>query len=530
MRERRSVTPCVVGKRKRPDEDGGTSPRPRKKLKTSNPDLRHEDPFYNSKDGPRYIGRKAMMAVREHIFRLTKREWDLKADIKGLRGDFIKMLNSSISLRRKILQGLAHPNIEEDMRQRAKLLLVRHKAHMLYNEEQLIRLEKILPGFGIVNILAENACAELDEKIGIWANAEEDPNYTINDFPRIMELVEYTHNAYTPSLMKDRQYFRQITTTAEGKEGFALFSKLPAELRLHIWRMSLGESRIVTHDSKHNKALTLLSTCRESRQVVEDVLPAILSPDKGFALDPPSNRTLFSYANPDTDIIMRDLAKRDLIPRDPSGSSQSLFDLEGEAFNLSCQTMLTGLSKVKNLALAFDIFKTNGGRLFPSLQACCPILETLKIFPNSQLDIDPHRPINDRPFRFIEFDSNFADLIAFERSRRLSGIWKRKSRRAIEVLDTLSGYIVQYRRAFPRYITQFGQEWSPALQICMLVRWSDSYQGWQTGGLDFDYYSNGYRGENGDHYFGFTESCVVCGADGEMLSRYDGVKELFGET
>ena len=78
-------------KRKRADDDT-SSPRPRKRQMFTKPDLRHEDPFYNDPAGPRYIGRKAMLAVRAHIVRLTKKEWDTKTDVQELRSEFIKLL------------------------------------------------------------------------------------------------------------------------------------------------------------------------------------------------------------------------------------------------------------------------------------------------------------------------------------------------------------------------------------------------------------------------------------------------------
>jgi hypothetical protein len=47
--------------------------------------------------------------------------------------------------------------------------------------------------------------------------------------------------------------------------------------------------------------------------------------------------------------------------------------------------------------------------------------------------------------------------------------------------------------------------------------------------LEGDEYWKGYAGEDGRLSEGFIESGMVCDADGEVSSRYDGIKRLFDE-
>lgn len=540
------------------DDDDEGCYRPHKRAKTSKnkrprPPLRDRDildaeSFFRTNHGgggPHYIGRSAMMAVKEHIVKLSNREQAMMSEVDGLRRDFIKMLESSMSLRRKVVQGLGQPSVDGEMREKAKLLLTKHRVHMAHNEEQLIKLEGVIPGHGMANQLASRACKEIDEKLALWETSIEDPNLSLDDFPRILDLVRLTGNGATISKLKTENgdvTEQAHTCTCQGtgtvatsssssnsgiqKPSFTLFQQLPTELRLQVWEVSLGEPRNITHSSIHNKTLSLLATCRESRSVARGTYVGVISPSKNAVL----GRTLFSYINLDIDIVVRDLISREPIPRDISSvTNPSLFDLEDNEFNTALQSALCGLSKVKHLALGFDIFKHNGGRLFPNLQACCPILETLRIFPNSQLESDLRRPPNDRGYKFIDFDSNFTDLISLNRDR-LRRSDKQTAAPAMDALQALSNYTIQYRNAFPKYVAHFSQDnWRPTIQVCMLATWNDNYEGWQTGCLDLDYYPQGFYGSYMDHYYGFIESCVVCNADGELISRYDGIEQLFKE-
>lgn len=310
----------------------------------------------------------------------------------------------------------------------------------------------------------------------------------------------------------------------ETDAAFALFPKLPIEVRLMIWLGGLPGPRVITHDSKHNRQLPLLAVCMESRQVVRAKYLRFLSPGPKF----PRIGSSIVYVDPDIDTIVRDLTWVSV-----GISDASLFDLEGPAFNLGCFRLFTGLARVKHLALAFDVFHDNGGALFSQLQACCPDLETLTLFPSSQLQECPHvrRPrFNGQELRFIDFDSNLTNLIELRWNRCLDRALRNKALRGMVTLASLSLPAAQYGIIFPEYVENYGQDWKPLVKLGLLMQWSQEREGWRTRYLEGDRYSQGFPGDDGKLYRGFIESRIVCDANGELLSRYDGIHELFAEN
>lgn len=310
---------------------------------------------------------------------------------------------------------------------------------------------------------------------------------------------------------------------------FALFSKLPVEVRLMVWRISLPGSRVITHSSKHNRWLSLLAVCTESRQVTKVKYLRFLSPPPKF----PRIGSSVVYVNPDIDTVVRDLTCASI-----GFPDASLFDLEGQSFNLGCFRLFTGLSKIRHLALAFDVFHDNGGVLFSRLQACCPDLQTLTLFPSSQLERSFQAPgcshhsnplYNCQELRFVDFDSNFINFQQFRWDRYRHRSMKIKALRGLMTLASLSLPAQQYGIVFPEYIEQYGRDWKPVIRIGLLMRWNAKCQGWQTEYLEGDNYSMGFPGDDGETYHGFIESGIVCDASGELLSRYDGIQELFAE-
>lgn len=284
-----------------------------------------------------------------------------------------------------------------------------------------------------------------------------------------------------------------------------------------IWKSCLPAGRVITHSSRHNRQLPLLAVCKESRAVIESSYVRVLSPGAFF----PLIATAYTYINMKDDIVVRDLT----LPADENGS---LFDLEGSAFNLRCFALLSGLAKVEHLAIGFDLLNENGGELFGPLQACCPRLKTLILFPSSQIrGYRRNSPSDSGEIRFVDFDSNFNDYLAFRWNQCPDRIIKHKAYRGLVTLDVLANHALQYADVFPQYIRQFGQQWSPTLKICMLTKWNETCRGWQTRYIDTDRYSKGFPGEDGKLYRGFIESGMICDRDGEVLSRYDGMRELF---
>ena len=239
------------------------------------------------------------------------------------------------------------------------------------------------------------------------------------------------------------------------------------------------------------------------------------------------------YVDPEIDTIVRDLTWSSVgIP------DASLFDLEGPAFTLGCFRLFTGLSKVRHLALAFDVFHDNGGALFSQLQACCPDLQSLTLFPSSQLEgywqlqgCSQHgqRLCDCQELRFIQFDSNFTNYQELRWDRYRHRFAKSKALRGLATLASLSIPAQQYGIVFPEYVEQYGCDWKPVISIGLLMHWNAKCCGWQTRYLEGDNYSMGFPGDDGETYRGFIESSIVCNADGELLSRYDGIRELFLE-
>jgi hypothetical protein len=306
--------------------------------------------------------------------------------------------------------------------------------------------------------------------------------------------------------------------------GFPLFSKLPPEMRQLIWQAALPGPRVLTPNSKHNKELSLLAVCHESRNIAEGRYSRVLSPLPTF----PNTPSPILYVDLDTDTIVRDLTYR---PH-PDVGITSLFQLGESAFTTQCFRELTGLWQVKRLAVAFDTLRENGGALFGSIQACCPALKELMLFPSSQMvglsnkntiSLDKH------DLNFVDLDSNLIDYISFRRDNLQDRNLKRKAYRAIAILSTMSNHSQQYSRVFPQYVEHFGREWNPTIKLRLLARWNEECQGWQTRYLDGDRYSKRFIGEDGRQYRGFVESGMICDAGGEVLSRYDGVASLFTE-
>jgi hypothetical protein len=310
---------------------------------------------------------------------------------------------------------------------------------------------------------------------------------------------------------------------------FPLFGKLPPEMRQLIWQAALPGPRILTPNSKHNKELSLLGVCHESRNVVEGRYSRVLSPPPMF----PNTPSPILYADLDIDTIVRDLTYRPHKDRTVGAGITSLFHLGESAFSTQCFHEFTGLWQVKRLAIAFDTLRENGGALFGSIQTCCPALKELTLFPSSQMiglsnkNTTSH---DNYDLKFVDLDSNLIDYIAFRRDIMRDRNLKRKAYRAIAILSTMSNHSQQYSRVFPQYVEHFGQEWNPTIKLRFLARWNAECQGWQTRYLDGDRYSKRFIGEDGRQYRGFVESGLICDADGETLSRYDGIARLFVEA
>jgi hypothetical protein len=277
-----------------------------------------------------------------------------------------------------------------------------------------------------------------------------------------------------------------------------------------------------------------MSVCREAREVVQLNYARLNRPHHGPDLLENPARIL--YANLDIDTVVIDITAPQT---EESGSDildRSLFDLTDMEFMTEIYTRFVGLSKVKHLALAFNVTHDNGGALFIALQAACPELRTLTVFPNSQMHVaeqQQDRLWGDDELHFVEVDSNLTDYEFFRHDILPSRRHKQKSFRGLEILYQLEDVARQYHSVFPEHIRKYslgiGQKWNPTARLCLLSHWNKDYNGFETIHLRGDEYWIGYPGEDGLLCDGFLESGAVCNDKGEVFSRYDGLKRLFDE-
>lgn len=140
----------------------------------------------------------------------------------------------------------------------------------------------------------------------------------------------------------------------------------------------------------------------------------------------------------------------------------------------------------------------------------------------------PKQPTHQK-LKFLEMDSNVIDLVYHRLDLVENRLSKRKASRGIAVLLTIYDHAQQYHAVFPSYIEQYGQSWSPKINVALMMKWNDTCHAWQTRTLDGDKYSKGYLGDDGRRYRGFVESGMMCGEDGDLFSRYDGMAKMFGD-
>jgi len=315
---------------------------------------------------------------------------------------------------------------------------------------------------------------------------------------------------------------------------FTFFKRLPAEIRRLVWKYALPGPRVLTHSALHNSRLSLLNVCRESREVVKLSYVRLLRARSGFDLL--ENPAAVLWANPEFDTIVIDLTAPQT---EESGSdilSCSLFSLDDQKFMTQIFRPLIGLSRVKHLALAFNLIHDNGGALFIALQAAFPDLQTLTVFPNSQMHVsarDQHKLWGEEDLHFVDVDSNLTDYAFFRHDLLPERRYKKKSFRGLEILYHLNNVARQYVSVFPEHIQRhslrIGQEWSPSVRLCLLASKNNLEKGFRTLHLEGDDYSKGYPQEDGKLCEGFLESGMACDIRGEIFSCYDGIKQLFDQ-
>merc|ERR1712098_83440 len=100
---------------------------------------------------------------------------------------------------------------------------------------------------------------------------------------------------------------------------------------------------------------------------------------------------------------------------------------------------------------------------------------------------------------------NVLDYVCFRKSCLEGRKLKQKAQRGVTTIATALNHSQQYKTLFPNFVAS-----SAGIRH-----------------LDRDFYNAKYVGEDGKMYHGFVESGMMCGADGEGLSRYDGMVQLF---
>ncbi|PVH82612.1 hypothetical protein DL98DRAFT_530007 [Cadophora sp. DSE1049] len=477
------------------------------------------------------LRRKACQNVRARLDHLITKNLLITAKLTKFRDSILRDLFSHFRIRHVAAGQLSRTDTDKETREMCIDALKIKKDFMMESQNDLESVDEALAGHATFLDFSTEALHEVLANIHLLeANTTTRCDYVGGrfpiDFPRMTALARLTAGEgyeSIPSALPKPLPSLQESADTPGRR-FTCFLKLPAEVRAMVWKFSLPGQRILTHSSRHNKNLALLSTCLESRRIVKSVYTRILSPTYKTT----ATNMEFIWVDLDNDIIVRDLSTPD-----SDKPSKSLFDRTTTEFNAGCFRVFTGLAKVKHLAVAFDVLRQNGGSFFVVLQACAPELETLTIIPSTQIDGSPLKrfkaAVNDN-VRLIELDSNVLDYVCFRKSCIEGRILKQKAQRGVTTIATGLNHSQQYKTLFPNFVASSEGLWNPKISVALVTTWNKRCQGWQTRHLDRDFYNAKYVGEDGKMYHGFVESGMICGADGEVLSRYDGMARLFEEV
>lgn len=492
-------------------------------------------------DHPQFeVSMASMRSIRSHLSELTAKNEAIKATMQEMREGVVNELLSHMRVRSIAIGQIGRADLEQEMRDLCLVVLENKKDYMCQKEKELLHLERLLGGYDSMLALVDAACVELEMTIESrmeflqlgtdWGPLKACMLIVLylcksaNSFvalPHMTRLAEFTNSYEEHQRILQRLSngtSSQVENATRPQGAFIHFSKLPTEIRFQIWQESFPKPRILTSNAHHNQNLVLLSTCHEARVVVESHYSRVFSPTAAF----PRGTISFLHTNLNTDTIIRDLTIRDVPP-------YTLFSLTNTNFTTTCHHLLSGLSQIKHLALAYDILHENGGTLFRSVQVCCPQLKTLTIFPAEQLRSS--KRYSNQNLKFIDVDSNLIDYTCFRLDNLPDRKIRHKAMRGLGVVIMLFSHSLQYRSVFKEYVESYGMGWNPIIKVCLLARWNRKMRGWQMrtlAGLG-DRCSRGFEGQDGRTYKGFMEAEMVCGEDGEAFSRYDGVRRLFGE-
>jgi hypothetical protein len=336
-------------------------------------------------------------------------------------------------------------------------------------------------------------------------------------FPRMIALASFITN----------EKWQAPKPTHSTGASFARFLKLPPELRVMVYKAIFPGPRLVTPNSS---PLDLSTASSEARRVVRSKYSPTLNP----AFHCPYPNLTTTYVDIETDIVFKNLLIEE--PDWESYSQRSwqeihwqtrtsLFELGDVLFKQRCLRRFTGLSKVKHLAVVVHFWETDCPALFPILQVCCPVLQSLTICAS---EMGGQKELSRLyKLRLIDIDSNVIDYAWFQTSQILDNMVKKFMRSQLQrEIVQLANWKRYLRKEYSDFREKYGIKWTPTLRIRSLARMNRD-GGWHY--LDREVGYGIFVGDNGLDYTGFLESLCLTDNKGNFLSRYDGIERLLSE-
>jgi hypothetical protein len=369
---------------------------------------------------------------------------------------------------------------------------------------------------------------------------------TLQGLEKITSLVNLVTNRKV-ELRTPTTYAEHEDPTTESS--FGAFNKLPPELQLMILEAAAPDSRIVTWHSK-DTINELSATNSLTRDVIQKKYARVMNP-LWRAQGTNFPHSTITYVNFETDTVLKSMM---VYPselgveyvREHTRFTPSIFDVENfmqgpGSFRSRCLRRFTGLSKVKHLALS-SVFLDFTPALFPILQVCCPELKTITF---CYTDIRLYNRFSSAcDIQFLDWDSNYEDYVrlrwdqmengkysdscgiknnARAWKRNLMAKWNLKASRFRNWNDAL-------RQEFHSYCERYGLDWAPTLRVCLMTHVSaDGFRYIFSDGLSDRPGETALR-VNGVGYASCLDCLPLTDKEGNFLSRYDGIEDLFREA
>jgi hypothetical protein len=375
---------------------------------------------------------------------------------------------------------------------------------------------------------------------------QEMPLTTLQGLEKITSLVNLVTNKKV-ELRKPITYAENEDPITESS--FRAFNKLPPELKLMILEAAAPSPRIVTWHSKD--AINELSATNSlTRYVIQKKYARVVNPLwRAQGTNFPHSTT--TYVNFETDTVLKSMM---VYPselgaeyvREHTRFTPSIFDVENftqgpGSFRSRCLRRFTGLSKVKHLALS-SVFLDFTPALFPILQVCCPELKTITF---CYTDIRLYNRFSSAcDIQLLDWDSNYEDYVQFRWDQMENGkysdscgvkinarMWKRSLRAKLDLkASRFRNWNDALRQAFHGYCEKYGLDWAPALRVCLMTNVAaDGFRYIFSDGLS-DRLERTVLRVNGEEYASCLDCLPLTDKEGNFLSRYDGIEDLFREA